>query len=317
MNNLVKSLLRISVILALLTAPSHSHATTNKSPSNQVTFKQIAEIKHKAITEASGIAVSRVQKDVFWLLNDSGDGNVLYAINAKGKLIGQVKIKGVKNKDWEDMASFEYEGKPYLLIADVGDNKAKRNKVKLYIIKEPNTKHLSKKEYYSVKPEWSIKFHYEDGARDSESVAVDVKNKKIYLLSKRDQTPTLYELPLQSEPSKQKAIAQKVTEINLDRSTLYHDIIDFKHLAFLGKPTAMDIAADGRSALVLTYTHAYYFSVKPFAAGKSLFETKPQIFALPYLEQAEAICFDRDGKNGFVTSEGSRTPLFKIGLPVH
>jgi len=266
---------------------------------------QTGEITDKRISEASGIAASRVQDNLFWVINDSGHDASLFAVNSQGKVKGHVEIEGIKNKDWEDLAAFEYQGKPYLLIADVGDNKAKRKHVTLYVIKEPKPKHLSKKDTYKVKPAWRLRFTYEDGARDCESVAVDVKNDKIYLLTKRDTPPVLYELPLQKKPKKQEAVAKRVANIKLSALTLFE---------VMNRPTAMDISADGSSAIVMTYTHGYLYQSNSLQASKTLFENKPQIFSLPQLKQAEAICFDKKGEQVFMTSEGSPAPLFKLNL---
>ena len=36
---------------------------------------------------------------------------------------GSVNLRGAINEDWEDLASFKFNGRPLLLIADVGDIK--------------------------------------------------------------------------------------------------------------------------------------------------------------------------------------------------
>ena len=308
----LKTLLVFTGSLLLLSVTTACSGTLNKE--NFPGFTQIGEIMDAKIPEASGIAESRRQAGLFWLINDSGNDNSVFAINTQGKRIGRVKLKGVKNKDWEDLAAFTYKGKPYLLIADIGDNGAKRKKLKLHFIKEPKAKHLSKNETHEIKPDWSLEFTYEDGARDAESIAVDVNQKKIFILSKRDKVPVLYELPLQKKPKKQQAMAKRVGNLKEIKKTAINDIRSLKYAPFSSQPTAMDISSDGMSAIVLTYINAYYYQQTDLDEGKSLFANKPIKIPLPYLEQAEAVCFDSKAENIFITSENLPAPLLKINL---
>ena len=277
-------------------------------------MRQVGEITDKKIPEASGIAESRRQNGVFWIINDGGNDTSIFAIDGPGKGIGRLEVEGVKNKDWEDIAAFTLKEKPYLLIADFGDNDAKRKKYRLHFIKEPKAKHLNPKKSFSVKPDWSLEFTYEDGPRDAESIAVDVKHKKIYILSKRDQPPVLYELPLQKKPKKLKAVAKRIGDLKELKSTAVNDIRSLKYATFTNKPTAMDISSDGLSAVVLTYINAYYYRVEDLQGGRSLFSSKPHTITLPYLKQAEAVCFDQSGENIYITSEKLPAPLIKINL---
>src|SRR6188768_498599 len=65
----------------------------------------IGTIRSDDITESSGIAASRCQRDVLWTHNDSGDDAFIYAISPKGNSLGTWKVSGAQNFDWEDIAS--------------------------------------------------------------------------------------------------------------------------------------------------------------------------------------------------------------------
>ncbi len=275
----------------------------------QPQMNKIGEITDKKISEASGLAASRHQDNVFWVINDSGNKASVYAIDDTGKRIGRLKIKGVQNRDWEDLAAFEYDGKPYLLIADVGDNKAVRTKYTLYFIEEPNPKVFAKDKKISVKPKWRLDFTYEDGPRDSESVAVDIGNSKIILLSKRNQPPVFYQLPLQKKPNKQVAVAKRTGALSLPASP-----DDLGLFAMGSRPTAMDISQDGQSGVILTYLNAYYFHKSPPEKNIGLFATQPIRIPLPPLRQAESVCLGKEGQSLFVTSEKIPAPIYKIDL---
>jgi hypothetical protein len=93
---------------------------------------------NKSLDEASGIVRSQRHSGVYWLVNDSGKPR-LHAIDSTGRNLGRVKISNAKNVDWEDIASFSLDGKPYLLVADIGDNDSRRRDVTVYVVEEPES----------------------------------------------------------------------------------------------------------------------------------------------------------------------------------
>ena len=62
--------------------------------------------------EASGLAASRRTDGLIWTHNDSGGEPVLFALGTDGALRGKVRLEGVTNEDWEDLASGEIDGQP-------------------------------------------------------------------------------------------------------------------------------------------------------------------------------------------------------------
>lgn len=92
-------------------------------------------IENDQIIEASGLARSNHHNDIVWTMNDKGPP-ALYAIGTNGSQYGSVTILNASNIDWEDLAAFELDGKPYLLVADTGDNESKRSHSRIYIIEE-------------------------------------------------------------------------------------------------------------------------------------------------------------------------------------
>ena len=274
-----------------------------------------ADITHKGtildedLAEVSGIAVSRIRDDTLWVINDSGNSASVYALDSKGERICTLNIQGVANNDWEDIASFEYEGNAYLLIADVGDNFARRSRCFLHFVEEPDLREARETPcLLSAKPSWSITYAYEDGPRDCESVAVDAAGGKILLLSKRDIPPVLYELPLTKEKN---AVAEKCAVIGplprraADNSRFWKNS---------NQPTAMDISADGLFAVVLTYSSAFRFTRKRSTDWTEAFMTPPKEIPIPALQQAESICLSRDGKDIYITSEQLPAPLIRFTL---
>ncbi|MGK0273298.1 MAG: hypothetical protein ACI88H_003978 [Cocleimonas sp.] len=309
---------RLSLFLYLILAISISACAM------PLGMTQAGSIIAPSIDEASGLAASRLNDKILWVHNDSGDTARIFAIDTQGHQLATVNITGVKNTDWEDIASFVYQGEAYLLIADVGDNQAKRSQYQLHLIKEPDLSQLNGQKTLSVKPSWSMTFTYPDGAHDCESVAVDVAKQKIRLLTKRDKLPILYELPLIAPSAQGDSNNASVQMINKQAKRLGEiapfptAMLDYVSIytwaGFAGKPTAMDISADGLSAVVLTYTHAFYFTQSQPGDWVALFSTQPQEIALPAIKQAEAVAFSQEGNSIFITSEMLPAPLYKMDL---
>ena len=292
-----------------------SHLSSHKAVFGEAEF--VGNISNKKIDEASGMAASHRQNDRLWLNNDSGDNAVIYAVSNNGKGLGQVQVAGAKNIDWEDMASFEWKERPYLLIADTGDNKGKRKKCTLYIIEEPVvTNHgIFPK---NVDIQWQINFQYEDGPRDCEAVTVDVAAKQCLLLSKREECPQLYTLPLFPTPGQRIVTAKKIARISTLPQPNIEDLIQ-PYGRNRSQPTAMDITPDGQHLVILTYKHAYLYSKENHQTWNSCFDGDPGIIHLPLvglgsLIQREAMCLSLDGKWLYLTSEKLPAPLYRLEM---
>ena len=253
--------------------------------------------------ESSGLAISRRAPDILWLHDDSGGAPVLYAVDTSGRKRGALRITGVKNEDWEDLASFERQGKAWLLIADTGDNDAKRDSVRLHVVEEPASTRLVPSGEIQAAPAYSLRVRYEDGSRDCESVAVDPLEGAIYLLSKRDSPPRLYRVPLGASREKQ-VIARFVGFVPTLAGNTPIDSL-FKHVA--GKraawPTGFDISSDGRRAVVLTYAGPVVFARQGRESWAETFKREPMRLMFHGLPQAEGIAFSRDGRAIYVVSE--------------
>ena len=99
--------------------------------------RKLCTLANQKIKESSGMACSRRQPGVFWTHNDSGDDARLYAFDLKGRDLGSCLLEGVQAFDWEDIASFTLDGKPCLLVGDIGNNGATAAVHMLYLIEEP------------------------------------------------------------------------------------------------------------------------------------------------------------------------------------
>ena len=281
-----------------LSAAEHKATPASGTPdSTGVELSRAGQITASSLKEISGLAASRLNPEILWVINDGGDGAVLYALDTKGQQLGRVRILKAVNRDWEDLASFVLDGSEYLLIADVGDNSGRRKFCTLYVIKEPVIDRSTSAFRKTATIAWQIRFQYEDGPRDCESVAVDVVNRRILLISKRDIPVSLYELPLEPDQPGTEHIARRLTPI-------YN----------LTLPTGFDLSPDQSSAVILNYRRSYYYERRDDESWEKTLTREPQAIEFPSLKQQEAICFSADGKAIYITSEGIPAPLLRIDL---
>ena len=287
--------------------PDSPASSVDASASVAARLSITGRLENKHIDEASGLAVSQRRPDVLWTHNDSGAEARMYAIDLTGKLLGRIKLKKAKNVDWEDIASFTRDETPYLLVADVGDNDNKRKFVSLYVIEEPDLDVDAKPE---LKPAWRIDLTYPGGPRDVESVAVDIENDQVLLLTKRTIPAELYAVPLQAAPGKI-VVASLLGKINMLPQPTRRDI-EFapKTDDWHWQPTGMDIAPDGSAIAIVTYLPAIYL-YRHDGDWLSTLSKAPLRYPLR-LRKPESIAFGADSRSLFVTNEKKHAPLLRI-----
>ncbi len=291
------SRLRFGVLVFVIAAVTTRYAHAQSKSSDYRKPKQLAVLADDAISESSGLARSLSRPGAFWTHNDSGDRPRLFLINRNGETLATFRVDGAEAIDWEDMCSFRLGDTNYLLIGDVGDNAAKRAVVRLYVVKEPalGGSRLGKIDSLSVSR--TITFTYENGPRDCESLAVDPMAKKIYVISKdRSLSCTAYELPLSETESPKPLTAKPIAKL------------------WIPLPTAMDISADGKRAVIVTYGNAFMYDRTPDEPWRESLARKPKLIQVPRRRQGEAICFGADGTTLFLTSEGVAQPFWEIRI---
>ncbi|MDD4737089.1 MAG: hypothetical protein PHP44_13410 [Kiritimatiellae bacterium] len=256
-------------------------------------------IETPALRECSGLARSACSLDLFWTHNDSGDDPLLYLIDLQGRLRSTLRVRDAKAKDWEDLASGEFDGKTWLFVADIGDNKLKRKHVRIYVLEDPCGVEgaLDRKECSLW---YALRFQYEDGAHNAEALGVDPMNGDLYLVTKTAiGSCGVYRLSASSwrEQPGEMQTARRVATLPWSRVT------------------AMDIAPDGLRALVLTRTSGYEYERKPDESWAQAFAGKPDKINLPHREQGEAVCYDM-GRRLILASESEQvlSPIWVVNL---
>ena len=145
------------------------------------------------LSEASGLAVSRRTPGRLWTLNDSGEP-VVFSIDARGTVIGQVRLSGATVEDWEAIAVGPCGGTSCLFVGDVGDNEARRSRITVYALPEPAGA--------SGSARVADVFHarYPDGAHDAETLLVGTDG-RLYVVTKGETGPVaIYRFPAKLQP---------------------------------------------------------------------------------------------------------------------
>lgn len=259
------------------------------------------------LEEVSGLAASRAHPGLYWAHNDGGNGSKLVAIKGDGSRVATLAVDGAENIDWEDIDSFDLDGKHYLLVADTGDNGGIRRLLTLYVIEEPQRL----RDGGRLRPAWSIQFRWPDGARDCEATAVDAANSEVLLISKKRVPPELFRLPLRPGDGVQTAqlvgalggIAQP-SESALKENPVYG--------RYRSQISGADLSPNGRVLAVLNYHSIHLYVRAPGQRWSQSASAVPGILRFPWLPQAEAVAFSVDGRSLLVGSEQQPAPLLRF-----
>lgn len=297
----LRATLRVAPLCAALLLGACSRAPDYEGPRRTGAMPAVAR-------ESSGLAASRRDPRLLWTHNDSGGRPALYAFEPSGVLRGELRIAGVANRDWEDLAAFELDGRSWLLVADVGDNASHRSDCALYIVPEPDPATLSPSAETITPVAWTIPVRYENGPRDCEAVAVDARAGLVYLLAKRTSPHGLYSLPLRpvtEGPTPPATPVAQFPNTAIPQPTATQSLMPIPTGRFRAQPTGMDFSADGSKAVIVSYGDVLIFQRQPGESWAAALLKPPVVLAPHALAQAEAVAFSADGRSIFVTSEGS------------
>jgi len=269
--------------------PDHAERIPYGSP------RQLGTLANRAVNESSGLACSRRNPGLFWTHNDSGDDARIYLFDSKGRDLGACVLAGVRAWDWEDIASFTWQGKHYLLLGDVGNNGLAAPVQILHLVEEPPIDRQQGVTVREVPVVQTIQYSYEDDHRDCEAVAVDPTDRKIFLVAKHyDVKCSVYTLDWPENDPEKVRVARRIATSKVPLVT------------------AMDVSPDGRRAVLATYWNAYEFERKENEDWAVAFSRDPREIRMPLRIQGESICYGPDGRTIYLTSEKLPTPLWEV-----
>ncbi len=228
------------------------------------------------ITESSGLCRSTYGGSLLYTHNDSGDSARFFAVNAKGRTVATYRLGGATARDWEDIST----GPNHTIwLGDIGDNSRSRRYVSVYRVHEPST-------VGSRTLPWTrYSFVYPDGHHNAESLMVQPKTGRLYIVTKSRSGAGVYRAP---------ATLSTTAKNRLTR--------------IAGAPvlaTGGEFFPDGRRFVIRNHNWAYVYGG---------FGTKPRAIKLPYLRQGESVALRPDGRALFVGSEGVHSPIYRVTL---
>jgi hypothetical protein len=267
---------------------------------------KVGTLDVKTIMEASGIAISRTSQRLYHI-ND-GAMPFFHVTDLQGGATQSVHIAGFTPQDMEGIALGPCGNSICLYIADIGDNAARRESVQIALIREARNFGAE------VTPEKIITARYPDGSHNAEALAMHPSG-DLFLATKAG-------IGQQQDPSQVFRLSSAQLAADGDQTFEQVGAIPVSRLSeTLGENprrivTAMDISADGKRFILLTYDAAIEFAV-------DLSKGLPQAwiegnthhaFAVAPLIQTEAIAYDRDAMSILYSTEsvrGSAAPLVK------
>lgn len=264
------------------------------------------KLDNKLMDEISGIAASGVDSAIYYVHNDSGDTSRFFAITADGKLRSTMYFKGDAKArqgvfDCEDIAAGPgpEKRKSYVYLGDIGDNDAKRPYLTVYRFEENSAWLKNTVNNVAAVP---LRIKYPDGPKDAEALMVDPIEKLLYIVSKRQDSVTVYTTPLNYKANDTVTLTKRC-------KLFFTGLKVFKWI------TAGDISKDGKQVALKSYEKVYYWKRNGNEPIWKTMQGKPQVpFYVPE-KQGEAIGFAADGKGYYTTSEGVYAPIYYYKVP--
>ena len=252
-----------------------------------VKLNAYAQMKGEVAREPSGMVKSRTHPNLYWTLNDSGDGARIFPVAQNGEIRkGRTKgvpILGAFNVDWEDMT---IDNHGHIIVGDVGNNSQARRDLTLYWVPEPNLvdKQVSVlRKLVFTYPDYPDPSELPARTRNYDCEGIWWANGKVYVVTKNrsDSLTHLYRLD-----------SEDPFRVNI---LTYLDTFDIG-----GETTAAAASPDGTKVAITTYTAIWLFEVAPgkdnYFDGKISWlpiDTFTEGERMPY-GQNESVCFDGD-----------------------
>ena len=272
------------VSTVLLAGPAGS--TEVRLDDGQLPSREIATMQDPRIDEASGMSVSRLHRDVAWIINDSKGGPYVYGVDGAGATVARLTLANVSNRDWEALApGVDDGGDPALWIGDIGDNDARYDSIKIYRISEPEA--LGDQQV----PWRRYEFNYPDGAHNAEALFVDPNDGTVYVVTKEALGAGIYASPGPPQPG---------TTATLTRVGSAPMFV-----------TDGAIAPDGQQVALRSYAYLYLYDAADVLSG----DGGGDRYTLPRQPQGESLAYAKNSQSVLVGSEGVGTPLYEVTLP--
>lgn len=276
MNSFSKSAL-VSLAFFLASACAYQYPTTVAS----FDVKSVVELPEE-LSETSGLFC---EVEGMYSLNDSGNAPVIYRINYQGDITERTRLP-LTNRDWEaitaDSTSF--------YIADVGNNKGKREKVEVHKVSRRNTNDITTFTLKYAGNNASSNIPY---AHDFDSEAMVKYGNELLLFSKSWRTGITH--------------VYKVNEGEIEQT-----ISPFASIEGLpGVVTGVDFDRHQGKFVITGYKSDPFGNFATFIAQISQDYKLLDVWQLEQFKQVEGVCVDNNGTYWFSeeATEGRKASL--------
>lgn len=239
------------------------------------------------------MAASRRNPNVYWVHNDSGHGNKIYAINDRAELLATYTLDGFWGRDWEDIAvgPGPEDGVNYIYVGNIGDNAAVYDEKFIGRIPEPYVDANQSPVSATLYGTDTITLRLPDQRRDTETLMIDPWTKDLYIVSKRENNNLLYRLPYPQSTSE----------------TITAELLATLDVGWI---VGGDISPSGTQILLKYSSTMWYWCREPGQSVADALTAPPQ--TVPYVQeqQGESVCWRADEQGYLTISEGSDEHLF-------
>jgi hypothetical protein len=248
--------------------------------------KIVGTAKSFNMYEVSGVAASFAYPGSVWVHEDSQKENVIALLNASAQRTATLRLTGIPNLDWEDIAVAPgpKPGIKYIYLAEIGDNLEIFPFHFIYRFPEPVLIPKAPPPTTEIKNSIDrIQFIYPDGKKNAEAFLIDPQTLDLYIFAKGGST-VVYVAPY-PQPVNQLVTLKKVGILPLSQVT------------------SAAISPDGREVLIKTYDDIFYWKKTGSETFLQLLQTLP--LRVPYTRepQGEAVGWATDGSGYFTISE--------------
>lgn len=252
----------------------------------------VARLPGVAFAEISGIAASRQSPDVLWVHNDSGNAPAVFAIDTTGQIRARVPLPE-SAADLEDIAIARCPTaeRQCLFVADIGDNRAARDAVQIFVVPEPPVPAAWDEEDTVVDGIITLRRTWPDGPQDAEALVVAPEGDRLWIISKVEEGPSAV---VGSDTRTPQAELRRITTFAAPGIAVP-----------MGQMiTGADLHPDGERLAVRVYTGSYEYRL-PDGDLAALADAVPRRISLGPLSepQGEAIAYAADGDAIWTASE--------------
>lgn len=280
----------------------HASATECADPNGCFTrSRRIGTFPLEVAPEASGLALSRIDPSVLWLVDDEPGTDHVIALRRDGTVLARVRIEGMQAVNIEALAAgpCDHDGAGHCLyVGDIGDNRRSREDVRVYRITEPDLHAQIPNQPVAAEV---IRLRYPDAVHDAEAMVVD-RHGVPFILTKAafdaasgvTQPTELFAAPgFRSGPLVRVGSLQLPDPPTAVATLLYGN-------------TVTDAAMVDGKVLLRTYDQAVEF-IAPRADADlaTLQQWRVRQVPAPWQPQAEAVTYAADGCGYYLVSEKS------------